>query len=75
MRHVGWDSQASFEVTNHIRLFGNVPLRKDVTFKISDWASEENIISQYGMTAFGYMIYMPDEVGYNHMRACRMRLM
>jgi len=60
---VGWDSQASFGVTNDIRLFGGKPLRDDITFQITDWASEVKLVSQYGMTAFGFMIYTPESSG------------
>ena len=54
---IGFDSQASFGITNDIRLFGGVPLKDDTTFIITDWANEERTCSKHGMTVFGPMIY------------------
>jgi hypothetical protein len=54
---IGFDSQASFGITNDIRLFGGIPLKNDTTFIITDWANEERTCSQHGMTVFGPMIY------------------
>ena len=61
--YIGWDSQASFGVTNNMALFGGRPLKNDITFKITDWANEVKIVSSYGDTAFGPMIYTPDASG------------
>lgn len=51
------DSQASFGITSDLALFGGIPLRNDVTFIVSDWANEERICTQHGMTVFGPLIY------------------
>ena len=61
--YVGWDSQASFGVTNNLDLFGGRPLKTDITFKITDWANETKLVSTYGDTAFGPMIYTPEASG------------
>ncbi len=45
---IGFDSQASFGITNDIRLFGGFPLKNDTTFIVTDWANEERICSQHG---------------------------
>jgi len=59
-RQLGFDTMASFGITNNLELFGKRRLSDNIEFRITSWANDTQLVKKHGVTAFGTMIYTPN---------------